>query len=79
MVGFSISDADLLVESQLYNTVRLKELFGVVVPFSAALHVPSGFFDNGFETTPDLSCSKCVKTVLAKRQSSSNQSVRFGN
>ncbi|EGR3150075.1 hypothetical protein DLH81_23450, partial [Vibrio parahaemolyticus] len=33
---FFVSEADLLVESQLGNTVRLKELFGVVSPFSPA-------------------------------------------
>ncbi len=43
------------------------ELFGVVSPFSTALHVPSGFSDRRFETAPDLSFSKHVKTVLAKR------------
>ncbi|BAC94615.1 hypothetical protein [Vibrio vulnificus YJ016] len=31
------------------------ELFGVVSPFSTALHVPSGFSDRRFETAPDLS------------------------
>ncbi|WP_440877680.1 hypothetical protein [Vibrio natriegens] len=56
-----------------------KALFGVVNPFSKALCVPSGFSDSRFETTPDLSFSKHVKTVLAKRQSTSNQSFRFGN
>ena len=34
--GFSVSEADLLVESQLCNTLCLKELFGVVSPFSTA-------------------------------------------
>ncbi len=33
---FFVSEADLLVESQLGNTVCLKELFGVVSPFSPA-------------------------------------------
>ncbi len=32
-----------------------------------------------FETAPDLSFLKHVKLVLAKRQLTSNQSVRFGN
>ncbi|EGR1176502.1 TPA: hypothetical protein GRI54_23590 [Vibrio parahaemolyticus] len=56
-----------------------KGLFGVVSPFSTALRVPSGFSDKRFETAPELSFSKHVKTVLAKRKSTSNQSFRFGN
>ncbi|EJG0735708.1 hypothetical protein C4G28_RS23040 [Vibrio parahaemolyticus] len=43
------------------------ELFGVVSSFSKALLIPSGFSDKRFETVPDLSFSKHVKTVLAKR------------
>ncbi|WP_079880035.1 hypothetical protein, partial [Vibrio parahaemolyticus] len=43
------------------------ELFGVVSPFSTALHIPSGFSDRRFETAPDLSFLKHVKLVLAKR------------
>ncbi len=43
------------------------ELLGVVSPFSTALYVPSGFSDRRFETAPDLSFSKHVKSVLAKR------------
>ncbi|PIS70280.1 hypothetical protein H271_10580 [Vibrio parahaemolyticus 1911C] len=31
------------------------------------LFVPSGFSETRFKTTPDLSFSKHVKTVLAKR------------
>jgi hypothetical protein len=57
----------LLVESQLCNIVFSKDFFGVASPFSKALTVPSGFSDRRFETTPDLSFSKHVKTVLAKR------------
>ncbi|EXJ40145.1 hypothetical protein D047_5021 [Vibrio parahaemolyticus VPTS-2010_2] len=34
--GFTVLKTDLLVESQLGNTVCLKELFGVVSPFSPA-------------------------------------------
>ncbi len=34
--GSSVSEAALFVESQLCNTVCLKELFGVVSPFSTA-------------------------------------------
>jgi hypothetical protein len=43
------------------------ELFGVVSPFSTALHIPSGFSDRRFETAPDLSFLEHVKLVLAKR------------
>ncbi len=57
----------------------LNELFGVVSPFSTALHIPSGFSNRRFETAPDLSFSKHVKLVLAKRQVTSNHSFRLGN
>ncbi|WP_219079167.1 hypothetical protein [Vibrio parahaemolyticus] len=67
MVGFSVSEADSLVESQLCGIVFSNDLFGVVSPFSTALCVPSGFSDSRFETAPDFSFSKHVKTVLAKR------------
>ncbi|ODZ39540.1 hypothetical protein BBN02_05085 [Vibrio parahaemolyticus] len=67
MVEFTVSETDLFVESQLGDIVSLKELFGVVSPFSTALFVPSGFSDKRFETAPDLSFLKHVKTVLAKR------------
>ncbi|EGQ8518292.1 TPA: hypothetical protein ACN32W_004467 [Vibrio parahaemolyticus] len=67
MVGFSVSETDLLVESQLCNIVFSKDFFGVVSPFSTALTVPSGFSDKRFETAPDLSYPKYVKQVLAKR------------
>ncbi|MFW1489786.1 hypothetical protein ACEV9X_22895, partial [Vibrio parahaemolyticus] len=79
LVWFAVSEADLLVESQLCGTVSPKGLFGVVSSFSAALRVPSGFSDRRFKTAPDLSFSKHIKLVLAKRQSTSNQSFRFGN
>ncbi len=79
MVGFSVSETDLLVESQLCDIVFSNELFGVVSPFSTALTVPSSFSDRRFEAAPDLSLSIHIKVVLAKRQSTSNQSVRFGN
>ncbi len=36
MVGFSVSETDLLVESQLCNIVFSKDLFGVISPFSTA-------------------------------------------
>ncbi len=49
------------------------------VRFSTALYVLSGFSNKRFETAPDLSFSKHVKLVLAKRQLTSNQSVRLGN
>ncbi|WP_274000348.1 hypothetical protein [Vibrio parahaemolyticus] len=67
MVGFSVSETDLLVESQLCNIVFSKDFFGVVSPFSTALTVPSGFSDKRFETAPDLSYPTYVKQVLAKR------------
>ncbi len=56
-----------------------KIFFCVVSPFSTALSVPCGFSESRFETTPDLSFLKHVKTVLAKRKLTSNQSFRFGN
>ncbi|HBI3715889.1 TPA: hypothetical protein K4M41_004714 [Vibrio parahaemolyticus] len=64
---FAVSEADSLVESQLFDIVFSNELFGVVRLYSTALFVPSGFSDRRFETTPDLSFSKHVKTALAKR------------
>uniref|UniRef100_UPI002B4BB845 hypothetical protein n=1 Tax=Vibrio parahaemolyticus TaxID=670 RepID=UPI002B4BB845 len=67
VVGFSVSEADSLVESQFCDIVFSNELFGVVNLFSTALYVPSGFIGRRFETTPDLSFSKHVKTALAKR------------
>ncbi|WP_311018166.1 hypothetical protein [Vibrio parahaemolyticus] len=79
LAWFAVSEADLLVESQLCGTVSPKGLFGVVSSFSMALRVPSGFNDKRFETAPDLSFSKHIKLVLAKLQSTSNQSFRFGN
>ena len=79
LVWFAVSETDLLVESQLCGVVSPKGLFGVVSSFCTALRVPSGFSDRRFETAPELSFSKHVKLVLAKRQSTSNQSFRFGN
>ncbi|CAI2304491.1 conserved hypothetical protein [Vibrio parahaemolyticus] len=67
MVGLSVSETDLFVESQLGDIVFSNELFGVVSPFSTALRVPSGFSDKRFETAPDLSFPTYVKQVLAKR------------
>nr|WP_274014038.1 hypothetical protein [Vibrio parahaemolyticus] len=63
---FAVSEVDWFVECQLCGFVFPKELFGVVSPFSTALRVPSGFSDKRFETAPELSFSKHVKTVLAK-------------
>ncbi len=40
MVGFSVSETDLFVESQLCNIVFSKDFFGVVSPLSTELHVP---------------------------------------
>ncbi|NNU14073.1 hypothetical protein HL669_20905 [Vibrio parahaemolyticus] len=67
LVWFAVSEADLLVESQLCGIVSPKDLFGVVSSFSTALYIPSGFSDRRFETAPDLSFPKYAKTVLAKR------------
>ncbi|OKQ15905.1 hypothetical protein H058_20495 [Vibrio antiquarius] len=64
--GFTVSEIDLCVESQLCNNAVPKKLFGAVIPFSTALFIPSGFSDRRFETAPDLSCSKHIKVVLAK-------------
>ncbi len=79
LVWFAVSEADLLVESQLCDIVFSNELFGVVSPFSTALLVPSGFSERRFKTTPDLSLPKHIKLVLAKQSLASNQSFRFGN
>ena len=76
---FAVSDANSLVESQLCDIVFPKGLFGAFSQHSTALLIPSGFSDRRFETAPDLSFLKHVKLVLAKRQLTSNQSVRFGN
>ncbi len=67
LVWFAVSEADSLVESQVCDIVFSNELFGVVSPFSMALFVPSGFSERRFKTTPDLSFSKYIKLVLAKR------------
>ncbi|MBO2587516.1 hypothetical protein [Shewanella algae] len=42
---FAVSEADLLVESQLCGIVSPKGIFGVVSSFSTALSVPIGFSD----------------------------------
>ncbi len=72
MVGFSVSETESLVESQLCDIVFSNVLFGVLSPFSTALSVPSGFSDRRFETAPDLSPSKYEIWVLAKLQSTSS-------
>ncbi|EJG0660243.1 hypothetical protein ACFJ5I_004581 [Vibrio parahaemolyticus] len=79
MVGFPISETDFYVESQLCNIVCPKELLGDVRLYSTALFFPSGFSDRRFETALDLSLLKHAMLVLARRQSTSNQSFRFGN
>ncbi|CAI2303910.1 hypothetical protein MT369_11595 [Vibrio parahaemolyticus] len=79
MVGFSVSETESLVESQLCDIVFSNERFGVVNPFSTAPFVPSGFSERRFKTTPDLSLPKHIKLVLAKQSLASNQSFRFGN
>ncbi|OEA29011.1 hypothetical protein BBM60_15310 [Vibrio parahaemolyticus] len=55
-----------------------KGLFGVQIRFYG-VEIPSGFSDRRFETAPDLSPSKYEVLVLAKLQSTSNQSFKFGN
>ncbi|MFW1336591.1 hypothetical protein ACEWBD_22615 [Vibrio parahaemolyticus] len=64
---FSISEAAVFFENQLYGIIFSKGFLGIASPFSTALYVPSGFSDKRFETAPDLSFLKHVKTVLAKR------------
>ena len=72
--GFGFLSSDLLFQKPIHLLRAscvilsfLNELFGVVSPFSTALHIPSGFSNRRFETAPDLSFSKHVKLVLAKR------------
>nr|WP_156478404.1 hypothetical protein [Vibrio cidicii] len=62
----AVSEADLLVESQLCGIVSPKGLFGVVSSFSTVLRVPSGFSDKRFETAPDLSFFKVHKASVGK-------------
>ncbi|ELA8093765.1 hypothetical protein RGL43_004472 [Vibrio parahaemolyticus] len=57
----------MFVENQLCGIVSPIGFLGIVSPFSTALYVPSGFSGKRFETAPDLSFLKHVKTVLAKR------------
>nr|WP_249339229.1 hypothetical protein [Vibrio sp. 3-2(1)] len=63
---FAVSDANLLVETQLCGIAFPKGLFGAFSQLSAALLVTSGFSDSRFETAPDLSFSTRLETVLAK-------------
>ena len=63
VVGLSVSEADSLVESQLCDIVFSNELFSVVILFSTALFFPSGFSNRCFESAPDFSFSKHVKTA----------------
>ncbi|MFH4740234.1 hypothetical protein [Vibrio diabolicus] len=67
LVWFAVSEANLLVESQLCGIVFSNELFGVVRLYSTALFVPSGFSGSRFETAPDLRFLKHVNLVLSKR------------
>ncbi|WP_324253169.1 hypothetical protein, partial [Vibrio parahaemolyticus] len=67
LVCFTISEATLFVESQLFGIVFPKKFWCVVSPFSTALFFPSGFSNRRFESAPDLSFTKYVKVVLAKR------------
>nr|WP_038176216.1 hypothetical protein [Vibrio pacinii] len=63
---FAVSDANVLVEIQLCGIAFPKGFLCAFSQFSTALLVPSGFSDRRFKTAPDLSFSKCSKTVLAK-------------
>nr|WP_254662511.1 hypothetical protein [Vibrio parahaemolyticus] len=67
-VCFFISEADLCVKSPLCEIVFPKEPFGVVSSFFTALYIPSGLSNRRFESAPDLSFSKHIQPVLAKRQ-----------
>ncbi|HCE2133877.1 hypothetical protein V3H26_22350 [Vibrio parahaemolyticus] len=64
---FAVSEVAVFVENQLYGIIFSKGFWGIASPFSTALYVPSGFSDKRFETAPDFSLLKHVKTVLAKR------------
>ncbi|EJC6794108.1 hypothetical protein ABVY47_004498 [Vibrio parahaemolyticus] len=64
---FAVSDAKVLVESQLCDIAFPKGLLGAFGQLSTPLLVPSGFSDRRFETAPDLSFPKHVNLVLAKR------------
>ncbi|MCF7484318.1 hypothetical protein L3V31_21825 [Vibrio sp. J1-1] len=66
VVLFAVSDANLLVASQLCDIAFPKDFLGAFSQFSTALLIPSGFSDRRFETAPDLSFSRRSKTVLAK-------------
>ncbi|WP_391091000.1 hypothetical protein [Vibrio sp. NH-UV-68] len=56
----------LLVGIQLCGIAFPKGLLAAFSQLSTALLVPSGFSDRRFKTAPDLSFSRCSKTVLAK-------------
>ncbi|TKF25347.1 hypothetical protein FCV50_22570 [Vibrio kanaloae] len=50
-----------------FVTLPFQKVFlGAFSQLSTALLVPCGFSDRRFETAPDLSFSKRLKTVLAK-------------
>ena len=63
---FAVSDANVLVESQLCDIAFPKGLFGAFSQLSTALQVPSGFSDSRFETAPDLIFSKRSKNGVGK-------------
>nr|WP_237668625.1 hypothetical protein [Vibrio toranzoniae] len=54
---FAVSDANLLVESELCGIAFPKGLVGAFSQLSTALLVPSGFSDRRFETAPELGFS----------------------
>nr|WP_084185925.1 hypothetical protein [Vibrio pacinii] len=63
---FAVSDANVLVESQLCDITFPKGILVLFSQFSTPLLVPSGFSDRRFKTAPDLSFQSASKTVLAK-------------
>ncbi|MDE1244255.1 hypothetical protein L9W94_19405 [Vibrio aestuarianus] len=63
---FAVSDANVLVESELCDIAFPKGFFGAFSQFSTALLIPSVFNDRRFDTAPDLSFQSASKTGLAK-------------
>uniref|UniRef100_UPI0012FD8DC0 hypothetical protein n=1 Tax=Vibrio salilacus TaxID=1323749 RepID=UPI0012FD8DC0 len=74
---FAISDAHLLVESQLCGIVFPKDLFGAFGQLSTALLIPSGFSGRRFKTAPDLSFQSAEKRRWQKVEITGNQRFRM--
>ena len=70
---FAVSDANVLVETQLCDIAFPKGLFGTFGQFSTALLLPSDFSDRRFETAPDLSFQSAKKRC---RQSGNELEIR---